>query len=82
MQEKSHTFFMPRLGGDVKSAPFFCDFAVLSVKNGEKIGVLTLLYAPKKVLFLVGKMGKNIPCEGVFIPFLSVFFVRQACFWG
>ena len=33
-------------------------------------------------LFLVGKMGKNIPCEGIFIPFWSVFFVRQACFWG
>ena len=64
---------MPRLGGDVKSALFFCDFAVLSVKNGAKIGVLTLLYAPKKVLFLVVKEGLKSVDWGVFLPSILFF---------
>ena len=64
---------MPRLGGDGKSAPFFCDFAVLSVKNGAKIGGLTLLYAPKNVLFLVVKGGLKSVDWGVFLPSILFF---------
>ncbi|MCR5139490.1 MAG: hypothetical protein K6B45_04930 [Bacteroidaceae bacterium] len=61
-------------GGDGKTAPFFCDFAVLSVKNGAKIGVLTLLYAPKKVLYLVVKGGlKSVDWGGAY---------HQLCFLG
>ena len=60
MQRNSHTFFMPRLGGGGKSAPFFCDFAVLSVKKRRKKGGSDVALRAKKCAFFGSQRGPKI----------------------